>query len=97
MKIPKRLINWQSNSDNSLLLNIDNCYCKIYLLTDDIIRIRTSFNNDFLEESYVLTTTAWDDRFDELHPQKSGAPRGNLLSYHLIWTFKPKFLSRSSI
>jgi alpha-glucosidase len=66
MKIPKRLINWQSNSDNSLLLNIDNCYCKIYLLTDDIIRIRTSFNNDFLEESYVLTTTAWDDRFDEL-------------------------------
>jgi hypothetical protein len=32
-----------------------------------------------------------------LHPQKSGAPRGNLLSYHLIWTFKPKFLSRSSI
>ncbi|MBX9598392.1 MAG: hypothetical protein K2X04_07440, partial [Burkholderiales bacterium] len=24
-----------------------------------------------------------------MHPQKSGAPRGNLLSYHLIWTFKP--------
>jgi hypothetical protein len=35
--------------------------------------------------------------FSAMHPQKSGAPRGNLLSYHLIWTFKPKFLSRSSI
>lgn len=66
MKIPKQLINWKQNPDNSILISADNCYSKIYLLTDDIIRIRTSFSNEFLEESYVLTTTAWNDRFDEL-------------------------------
>lgn len=66
MKIPKLLLNWQLNADNSILLNCDHSSTKIYLMTDDVIRLRTAFNPEFLEESYVLTTTAWEDRFDQL-------------------------------
>lgn len=66
MKITKQLLNWQILPDNSLLLTCDDSFTKIYLMTEDIIRLRTSFSGEFLEESYVLTTTAWDDRFDEL-------------------------------
>ncbi len=66
MKITKQLLNWQLLPDNSLLLNCDNSASKIYLMTDDIIRLRTSFSGEFPEESYVLTTTAWQDRLDEV-------------------------------
>ena len=66
MQIPKQLLSWQLNSDNSILIECDQSYTKLFLLTDDIIRIRTSFSNDFLEESYILTLTAWEDRFDKL-------------------------------
>lgn len=66
MKIPKLLLDWQLNADNSILLNCDYSATKIYLMTNDIIRLRTAFNSEFLEESYILTTTAWEDRFDQL-------------------------------
>lgn len=66
MKIPKLFLSWQLNPDNSILINCDSSYTKIYLMSDDIIRLRTSFTNEFSEESYILTTTAWDDRFDQL-------------------------------
>ncbi len=33
-------------------------------LTDHIIRIRAGFDGDFVEESYSLVTTAWEDRMD---------------------------------
>ena len=35
-------------------------------MSEDILRLRTSFNHEFPEESYVLTTTAWEDRLDKL-------------------------------
>lgn len=66
MKITKKLISWKLNTDNSLTLTCDQSYTKVYMVTNDIIRIRTSFKNDFPEESYILTLTAWNDRFDEL-------------------------------
>ena len=66
MKIPKLFLSWQLNSDNSILINCDSSYTKIYLMSNDIIRLRTAFTNEFSEESYILTTTAWDDRFDQL-------------------------------
>lgn len=66
MKIPKLFLSWQLNPDNSILINCDSSYTKIYLMSDDIIRLRTAFTNEFSEESYILTTTAWDDRFDQL-------------------------------
>ena len=35
-------------------------------MTDDIIRVRVSFDRQFKEESYTLVTTAWPDRMDQL-------------------------------
>ena len=39
---------------------------KVVFVTDEIVRIRTAFDRDFPEESYVLMTTAWEDRLDPL-------------------------------
>lgn len=39
---------------------------KVMFVTDEIVRIRTSFDKTFPEESYVLMTTAWEDRLDAL-------------------------------
>ncbi len=39
---------------------------RIYLMTDDIIRIRATFADDFRpEHSYMLVTTAWPDELDD--------------------------------
>src|SRR5699024_2298040 len=38
----------------------------LVFMTDDIIRVRVSFDRAFKEESYTLVTTAWPDRMDEL-------------------------------
>ena len=39
---------------------------KVYFLTDEIVRVRASFDKKMEEESYILATTAWDDRMDDL-------------------------------
>ncbi len=39
---------------------------KLYFITEEIIRVRASFTREFPEESYVLMTTAWEDRLDPL-------------------------------
>lgn len=39
---------------------------KVVFVTDEIVRVRTSFDKEFAEESYVLMTTAWEDRLDPL-------------------------------
>lgn len=39
---------------------------KVVFVTDEIVRVRTSFDKEFAEESYVLMTTAWEDRLDSL-------------------------------
>jgi alpha-glucosidase len=39
---------------------------KICFMTDGIVRIRTSFTGKFVERSYALVTTAWDDDLDDL-------------------------------
>ena len=48
------------------LFHTDNADIKLYFLTDEIIRVRASFDKEFAEESYVLSATAWDDRLDGL-------------------------------
>ena len=52
--------------DGAFLLKGDAADIKLYFLTDEIIRIRASFDREFPEESYVLMTTAWQDRLDPL-------------------------------
>ena len=46
------------------IVHTNNADIKIYFLTDEIIRIRVSFDKKFKEESYVLSTVGWDDRLD---------------------------------
>ena len=48
------------------LVHTDNADLKLYFVTDEIIRVRASFDKEFAEESYVLATTAWEDRLDPL-------------------------------
>lgn len=54
-----------SKINEGYIVSSENIYFKIVFLTDDIIRIRASVNKEFPEASYVLTTTAWADRFDD--------------------------------
>ena len=48
------------------ILHTDNADIKLYFLTDEIIRVRASFDKEFAEESYILSLTAWEDRLDSL-------------------------------
>ena len=54
----------------SFLFHTDNADIKIYFLTDQVIRVRASFDKEFAEESYVLSATAWEDRLDGLFKEE---------------------------
>lgn len=51
---------------NGYLVKGDTADIKIIFMSDDIIRVRASFDRKFEEASYTLVTTAWEDRFDSL-------------------------------
>lgn len=53
-----------SKAGKFYIVHTNNADIKIYFLTDEIIRIRASFDKNFKEESYVLSTLGWDDRLD---------------------------------
>ena len=55
-----------TKTDNGYLIKGDAASVKLVFLTDDVIRIRVSFDGKFKEASYALVTTAWDDDLDEL-------------------------------
>ncbi|MCP4179413.1 MAG: DUF4968 domain-containing protein [bacterium] len=65
MKISSKLLNFEKN-DNYYYLKTNGPDIKLCFMTDDIIRIRASFDKKFKEESYALSLTAWEDRFDSL-------------------------------
>ena len=48
------------------LLHADHADIKLCFLTDEVVRVRTSFDRTFDEESYILMTTAWEDRLDSV-------------------------------
>ena len=48
------------------MIHGDKADVKVIFMTDDIVRIRVSFDRSFKEESYTLVTTAWEDRLDHL-------------------------------
>ena len=54
------------NLGSEFILNTNCADIKLYFLTEEIIRVRASFNKEFAEESYILSLTAWADRLDEL-------------------------------
>jgi alpha-glucosidase len=52
--------------DGAFLLHTNSADIKLCFVTDEIVRVRASFDKEFAEESYVLATTAWEDRLDDL-------------------------------
>ena len=53
-------------TENGWLIHGDTADVMLVFMTDDVIRIRVSFDRTFEEASYALVTTAWEDRLDEL-------------------------------
>ena len=43
-----------------------NADIKVCFVTDEIVRVRVAFDRELAEESYILSTTAWEDRLDGL-------------------------------
>ena len=52
--------------DGAFLLHTNCADVKVCFVTDEIVRVRASFDKELAEESYVLATTAWEDRLDPL-------------------------------
>ena len=52
--------------DGAFLLHANCADIKVCFVTDEIVRVRASFDKELAEESYVLATTAWEDRLDPL-------------------------------
>lgn len=55
-----------SKIENGYLIEAHNASIRVIALTDEIIRVRVSFDRKFIENSYALVTTAWKDNLDEL-------------------------------
>jgi alpha-glucosidase len=51
-------------TDNGYLVHGDCADVKLIFMSDNVIRIRVSFDHKFQEASYALVTTAWEDRLD---------------------------------
>ena len=47
--------------NGAFLLHTDNANVKVCFVTDEIVRVRASFDHELAEEPYVLMTTAWED------------------------------------
>jgi alpha-glucosidase len=66
MKVSKKLVQ-VTGTDQYVDLVTDAAKYRIYVMNDNIIRIRCTFEDQFAEEaSYALTMTAWDDKLDAL-------------------------------
>jgi len=65
MRIVNKLVNHRIEG-NVIILNTDVIDYKVMFLRDEIVRIRAGFDNDFIEESYSLVMTGWNDRLDHV-------------------------------
>ena len=61
-----RKITGLENKNGYTLIHTNSCDIKIVFVTDEIVRVRASFDKELAEESYILMTTAWEDRLDPL-------------------------------
>ena len=65
MKICKK-VTGMDRLDGAFLVHTNCADVKVCFVTDEIVRVRASFDKELAEESYVLSTTAWEDRLDDL-------------------------------
>lgn len=56
--------------DGGAIIHADTADVLVIALTEDVIRVRVSFNRDFPEASYALVTTAWEDALDDLFKEE---------------------------
>ena len=52
--------------EQAYLVRTDSADIQLYFVSDEVIRVRVSFDRVFPEGSYVLAMTAWEDRLDGL-------------------------------
>ena len=52
--------------DGAFLFHTNCADIKVCFVTDEIVRVRVAFDRELAEESYILSTTAWEDRLDGL-------------------------------
>ncbi len=52
--------------NGAFLLHTNCADIKLVFVTEEIVRLRVSFDRELAEESYVLSATAWEDRLDGL-------------------------------
>ena len=52
--------------DGAFLFHTNCADIKVCFVTDEIVRVRVAFDRQLAEESYILSTTAWEDRLDGL-------------------------------
>ena len=78
MKLTRNIDRIENKSDY-LSIKAEDSEIRIYYLTDNIIRIRASFNDDFREKSYSLISTFYEDELDEFF--KNERTRYKLLNY----------------
>lgn len=55
-----------NTTDNGYIIETDQADINVVFMSDDIVRIRTSFDRKFEESSYTLVKTAWEDAQDNL-------------------------------
>lgn len=65
MEICSRIVG-MDRLEGAFLVHTNNADLKICFVTDEIVRVRASFDKELAEESYILMTTAWEDRLDSL-------------------------------
>ncbi len=65
MKICKKITGMERR-EGAYLLHTNCADMLICFVTDEIVRVRISFDGKLDEASYVLATTAWEDRLDGL-------------------------------
>lgn len=64
--LARKLMNVSVSDKGYIQFGLDHGYARLWILDDDVIRFRFSFDGKFDEASYALVTTAWDDGLDEL-------------------------------
>lgn len=64
MKICKEFYGYES-SEGRYLISTNCADIGVCFVTDEIVRVRVSFDKEMAEESYILSTTAWEDRLDD--------------------------------
>ena len=53
-------------ANGAFLVHTNAADIKVCFVTDEIVRVRVAFDRELAEESYILATTAWEDRLDGL-------------------------------